>query len=209
VVLGLTVQLDQLGHPDVWVPGLIIGALLAFVIRPLLVAPLLTGSGLHRNEKTFILLAGLKGAVPILLGNFLLAAHLPDAERLYGIVVVVVVFSVVVQGSLVPTFARRLHVPMRDVEPEPWTLGVRLRDEPNGVQRLTVVRGSVADGRTIADLVQLPEGVWISFVVRRGLLVPVGAETVLEADDEALVLADPRDAEETRAVFTDPDPDGH
>ena len=69
-----------------------------------------------------MLFAGLKGAVPILLGDLLLTANLPDAERLYGIVVVVVIFSVVVQGSLVPTVARRLGVPMQPVRPEPWAL---------------------------------------------------------------------------------------
>jgi cell volume regulation protein A len=30
------------------------------------------------------LLAGLKGAVPILIGSFLLAAHIPGARRIYA-----------------------------------------------------------------------------------------------------------------------------
>jgi potassium/hydrogen antiporter len=70
--------------------------------------------------------------VPILLGIFLLEARIPDAQRLYGIIAVVVVFSVVVQGSLIPAAARLLRVRMRSVEPQPWALGVRLRDEPPG-----------------------------------------------------------------------------
>jgi cell volume regulation protein A len=94
-----------------------------------------------------------------------------------------------------------LRVPMREVEPEPWTLGVRLRDEPNGVHRLTVARGSAADGQRIADLSALPEGAWVSFVVRRGQLVPVSADTVLEQADEALVLGDSSVAAKLRAVF--------
>ena len=65
----------------------------------------------------------------------------PGRERLYGIVAVVVVFSVVVQGSLVPAAARLLRVQMRPVEPEPWALGVRLRDEPSDVHRLTIRAG--------------------------------------------------------------------
>jgi potassium/hydrogen antiporter len=65
----------------------------------------------------------------------------PGAERLYGIVAVVVVFSVVVQGNLMPAAARLLHVPMRAVAPEPWALRVRLRDEPSGVHRLTIKPG--------------------------------------------------------------------
>jgi cell volume regulation protein A len=118
IVLGLTVDLAELRHVDVWVPGLIVGAVLAFVIRPILVAGCLSGAGLVGNEKLFVLFAGLKGAVPILLGTFLLTAGLADAKRLYGIVVVVVVFSVVVQGSLIPTVARLLGVPMRAGAPE-------------------------------------------------------------------------------------------
>ena len=204
VVLGLTVNLTDLGRLDVWAPGLALGAVVAFVVRPLLVGPCLLGSGLRRNEQAFVLFAGLKGAVPILLGTFVLTSHITDARRLYGIVVIVVVFSVVVQGSLVPTVARLLHVPMRTLEPEPWALGVRLRDEPSGVHRLTVAAGSTVDGRAINDLHELPEDAWISFLVRGGRLVPVTRNTALHADDEALVLADPDLHAELRLIFEQP-----
>ena len=53
-----------------------------------------------------VLYAGLKGAVSILLGIFLLEAHVPGARRVCGIIAVVVMFSVVVQGSLKPAVAR-------------------------------------------------------------------------------------------------------
>jgi cell volume regulation protein A len=206
VMLGLTIRLGELTDRDVWVPGLVVGAALALVIRPLVVGPLLTGSGLRRNEKAFVTLAGLKGAVPILLGTFLLAEHVADARRLYGIVVVVVVFSVVVQGSLVPALADRLRVPMRVVEPEPWSVGVRLRDEPHGVHRMTVRPGATADGLAIRELDMLPEDAWISVVVRAGRLVRVGPDTTLQAGDEALVLGDPDLADRLRGVFEWPAP---
>ena len=114
VVLGLTVDLAVLGHTDVWLPGLALGALLAVVVRPLVVGLCLLPVSLPRNERAFVLLAGLKGAVPVLLGSFLLAEHVDQADRLYGIVVVVVVFSVVVQGGLVPSAVRRLRLPLRE-----------------------------------------------------------------------------------------------
>jgi cell volume regulation protein A len=142
-------------------------------------------------ERAFVLFAGLKGAVPILLGTFLLSAGVLGARRLYGIVAVAVVFSVVVQGSLVPAAARLLRVPMRPVEPEPWALGVRLRDEPSGVHQLTVTAGSPADGRTIDELAGLPGGAWVSFIVRDGQLVPIKGGTRLRPGDDVLVLADP------------------
>jgi cell volume regulation protein A len=204
VVLGLTIHLGALTSPDVWLAGLAIAVVLAVVVRPLALEPLLAGSGLARHEKSFVMFAGLKGAVPILLGSFIVSEGVADSTRLYGIVVVVVVLSVVVQGSLVPTVAGWLRVPMRIVEPEPWTLGVRLRDEPDGVHRLTVAAGSRAHGRRIDELGSLPESTWISFVVRQGQLVRVGADTMFHEGDEALVLGEPDDTEQLRAVFEDP-----
>jgi potassium/hydrogen antiporter len=191
VALGLTIDLSVIAQADVWIPGLILGAALAFIIRPVLVGLCLIPARLKTNERNFVLFAGLKGAVPILLGSFLLAAHVPGAERLYGIVAVVVVFSVVVQGGLTPAAARLLHVPMRVVEPEPWALGVRLRGEPSGVHRLTIKTGSPADGRTIDDLADLPGDAWVSFIVRDGQLLPIKGDTTLRAADDVLVLAPP------------------
>ena len=191
VVLGLTIDLSVIARADVWIPGLILGAALAVLIRPVLVGLCLIPARLKRSESAFVLFAGLKGAVPILLGSFLVAAHVPGAGRLYGIVAVVVVFSVVVQGSLVPAAARLLHVPMHVIEPEPWALGVQLRDEPTGVHRLTIKPGSAAEGRTIEDLAGLPGDAWVSFIVRDGQLVAITSDTRLKAADDVLVLAPP------------------
>jgi cell volume regulation protein A len=88
----------------------------------------------------------------------------------------------------VPTFARLWQVRMRVVEPEPWALGMRFRDEPEGLHRFVVGRGSTADGATIGDL-PLDEDVWISMVSRAGRLVQVRGTTVLRAGDEVLALA--------------------
>jgi potassium/hydrogen antiporter len=203
-VLGLTIDLNIISRADVWVPGLVLGAALAFVIRPALVGLCLAPTRLGRGQRAFVLFAGLKGAVPILLGSFLLAAGVPGAQRLYGIVAVAVVFSVVVQGGLVPTAARLLRVPMRPVEPEPWALGVRLRDEPSGVHQLTVTAGSPADGRTAGEIADLPGEAWVSFIVRDGQLVPVKADTRLKAGDNVLIQAQPGLHDKLTRAFTLP-----
>ncbi|HET7474404.1 MAG TPA: cation:proton antiporter [Dermatophilaceae bacterium] len=204
VVLGLTVDLQVLSRADVWVPGLLLGLALAVVIRPCCVGLCLAGARLSRNETAFVLFAGLKGAVPILLGSFILLARLPDAQRLYGIVIVVVVFSVVVQGSLVPAATRLLRIPTRTVELEPWALGVRLRDEPSGAHRFTVVADSPADRATIQQLSQLPEDAWISLVVRDQKLLTVRPDSQLRAGDQVLVLGDPDREHVLRAIFERP-----
>jgi cell volume regulation protein A len=203
IVLGLTVGLHTLPDGGAWVIGLTLAVLLTFVVRPLLVGLLLLAVRLAWGERLFVLWAGLKGAVPILLGTFLLTAEVPDASRLYAVIFVVVAFSVLVQGGLVPTVAARLGVPMRTVEPEPWSLGVRFRREPRGLRRYLVVAGSPADGRAIGKL-DLGEDAWISLVIRDGQLIPVQGSTTLRAGDEILALTDPEHTPDLAPVFTAP-----
>ena len=110
--LGLTIELDAIFENNVWLDGLVLAVLLCFVIRPLVVGALLTPVGLSRGERLFVMWSGLKGAVPILLAALALIGGVEDGRTIYGIVFVVVLFSVVVQGTFVPTVAARLRVPM-------------------------------------------------------------------------------------------------
>jgi len=103
VGLGLLVVPSDLIRLDVWLPGLALAVLVGFVVRPLACWPFVLG--LRRPERAFVLLAGLKGAVPLLLGSMLLGQQ--HGHRLFAVTVVVVVLSIVVQGALVPLLARR------------------------------------------------------------------------------------------------------
>ena len=60
--------------------------------------------------------SGLKGAVPILLAAFVVLADVEDAKDVYDLVFVVVLVSVLVQGSTIPLAARRLGIPMRTID---------------------------------------------------------------------------------------------
>jgi len=116
VALGLTVDLSGLADGGVWLDGLIVAAVLALVVRPLVVLVLLAPVRLRWGERLFVTWSGLKGAVPILLAALAVLGEVDESERLYGLVFVVVLCSVVVQGTLVPFAAARLGVPMRRVD---------------------------------------------------------------------------------------------
>jgi potassium/hydrogen antiporter len=113
VALGLTVNVSQLSENNIWLDGLILAVALAFIARPLGLAPLLAPLQLRTGEKLFIAWSGLRGAVPILLAAFAILAEVDDARRLYEIVFVVVGFSVIVQGATIPFVASRFGVRMR------------------------------------------------------------------------------------------------
>lgn len=203
VMLGLTIDLQALAPTWVWLTGLVLAALLAVVIRPLLCGALLWPVRLRASERLFVLWAGLKGAVPIVLGVFIVQGGVPGARHMYEIIFVVVAFSVIIQGGTVPAAARRLKIPLRTVEPEPWSLGIRFQQEPEGLHRCTISPGSAADGTAIGDL-PMAEDAWISLVIRVGHLVPAHASTVLQAKDEIVVLAPAEQAAQLSQLFTMP-----
>jgi potassium/hydrogen antiporter len=205
-LLGLTIELHSLARHWVWLAGLVLAVLLALVIRPLLVGLLLWPVRLRRGERLGVLWAGLKGAVPILLGAFIVEAGAPGAQRLYEIIFVVVAFSVIVQGGTVPWLLRRLRVPLRTIEPEPWSLGIRFQHEPEGLHRFVVAPGAAADTTRVSEL-PVSEDTWISFIIRDGRLVPIRPDVTLRAGDEAVVLSADPDAAGLGALFTEPSPD--
>ena len=98
-----------------------------------------------------------------------------------------------------PALARRLNIPLRTIEPEPWSSASASAKNPRACTATTSPRAAAA-GTPIGDL-PLPEGAWISFIVRDGHLVPAQAETVLRAADEVLVLAPGKDEPGLRELF--------
>ncbi len=186
LALGLTVDLAAIPAED-WLGGLAILLVLAVVIRPLVVAVTLSRSSLARNEKAFIAWSGLKGAVPILLAAFAVLGDVPDSQRIYHVVFVVVLGSVVIQGGMVPAVAAYLRIPMQLQPALPWELSVRLAEPPRDRVELAVEAGSRAEGTPLADL-PLGEQAWVTLVVRDAHAVPPRPELVLQALDVVFLL---------------------
>jgi cell volume regulation protein A len=189
VLLGLTIHVDKLTAGNAWVIGLVLAVLLTFVVRPLATLPMLMMTKLSPGERGFVAFAGLKGAVPVLLGALAVTGGVDDATRIYAVIFVVVALSVFLQGGAIPFAARLCRVHMRVIEQEPWSLGVRLREEPGHARRFVVAGGSSIDGCAIGDL-PFGEIAWISIVIRDGTLLHLRPDTTLEQGDEALVLSD-------------------
>jgi potassium/hydrogen antiporter len=187
--LGLSVGYSDLDEASVWLEGLALAILLAFVIRPLAIAPLLAPVRLNRGERLFVLWGGLKGAVPILLGSLAVLEEVDESARIYGIIFVVVLFSVIVQGGSVPFAADRLHVPFRRVDHDlAEVLEWVVRDD------------AFANGRSVAEL-PLGERAWVAVLIRDGRPEPFGPQTVLEPGDRVHVYCQPEDAAALGRIF--------
>jgi potassium/hydrogen antiporter len=187
--LGLSVGYSELDEASVWLEGLALAAILAFVARPLALAPLLAPVRLTRGEKLFVVWGGLKGAVPILLGSLAVLSGVEESGRIYGIVFVVVLFSVVVQGSTIPLAAQRLRVPFR-----------RLDYDLAEVVEFVVRDDAFANGRRLDEL-PLGERAWVGVLIREGRPKAFGPQTVLEPGDRVHVYCHPQTAAALERIF--------
>jgi potassium/hydrogen antiporter len=188
VALGLTVSIGGLSG-RVWGEGIALALVLALLARPLVVVGTLATAHLRRTERAFIAWAGLKGAVPILLAAFAVLGGVTGAERVYGIVFVVVLLSVIGQGTLVPLVARVVNIPMHERPSLPWQLAVGLTEEPQGAREFIVSRGSRADDHEIRDL-PLGEHAWVTLIVRNGAALQPSGSLRLCAGDRVLMLTE-------------------
>ena len=189
VALGLSIAISDLGEFGVWSDGLLLALILAVAARPLAVGPLLLLSRLRMGERLFIVWAGLKGAVPILLGALAVIAGVKGAERLYGMVFVVVLFSVIVQGASIPYAARKLHIQFRRVDHDlAEILEFVVRDD------------AFANGRRVQEL-PLGERASLGVLIRDDRPRTIDGNVVLETGDRVHVYCQPDDAAAIRRIF--------
>jgi cell volume regulation protein A len=187
--LGLSIGYSDLDDASVWVEGLVLAVILALVIRPLAVAPLLAPARLSRGEKVFVVWGGLKGAVPILLGALAVLAGVDDAGRIYGIVFVVVLFSVVVQGATIGLAADKLQVPFRRVD-----------YDLSEVREFVLRDDAFASGRRVGQM-PLGDRAWVGVLIRDGRPIAFGPQTVLQPGDRVHVYCQPDDAAALERIF--------
>lgn len=116
LLLGLLVTPSTL--VDTLVPGFGVALVLIFLARPLAVWLCLWPFHFSAREKWFISWVGLRGAVPIVLALFPLLAGIAQAELLFNIAFVVVLVSLLTQGTTIGLMARRLEVAMPDPRDE-------------------------------------------------------------------------------------------
>ncbi|WP_299955719.1 potassium/proton antiporter [uncultured Modestobacter sp.] len=186
VLLGLLVSPSRL--PDALLPALLIGGALLLVARPLSVLLSLVWFRMPFSQQLFVSWAGLRGAVPIVLATFPIAAAVPGATRVFDTVFVLVVVFTVVQGWSLPAMARLLRIATpvtpRDIDVESAPL-----DELGAeLMQLRVPESSRLHGVYLPEL-RLPQDSAVVLVVRDGRPFVPDRDTRLMRGDQALLVS--------------------
>lgn len=117
LLLGLLVTPHRL--LEHLLPALGVAAVLMLVARPAAVALCLAPLRFGAREIGFVSWVGLRGAVPIVLALFPVIAGVDDERALFDVAFVVVLASLLLQGTTIPWAARRSRVALPDAADEP------------------------------------------------------------------------------------------
>jgi potassium/hydrogen antiporter len=190
IVLGLLVFPSDLPH--VAFAGVGLAAALMFVARPIAVWASTS------RERALLGWAGLRGAVPIVLGTFVLSSHVESAETIFNAVFFVVLVSVVLQGTTLEWFAGRLGLvggPTPSHPPLEVTRAGTLDLEEFRVDAHHAIAGAAV--REIG----LPREALVAVVVRGDDAIPPRGGTRIEAGDVLFVLVPHGKRPEVEDVF--------
>ncbi|PXY19746.1 potassium/proton antiporter [Prauserella muralis] len=186
VLLGLFASPERLLHSIV--PGLVAGAIVLLIARPVSVLISAAPFRVPWREQVFLSWAGLRGAVPIVLATIPLAEGVDGAQRLVDAVFVLVIVFTLLQGALLGPLARLLGL-TRDAEPEEIGVDAAPLDELGAVLlQIRIQPGSRLHGVYLAEL-RLPQGAGVSLVVRQGRGFTPQDTTRLQERDQLLVVA--------------------
>jgi cell volume regulation protein A len=178
LLLGLLVTPSSMG--GVLLPAMGVALVLMFVARPLAVWLCLLPFHFNAQETWFISWVGLRGAVPIVLALFPLLAGTPQAGLLFNVAFVVVLASLLTQGTTIAWAARRLGVALPDPEDERQVRAVFLDFALDPALPISTVCGFY--GLPPPEQAELAVAEWIETQLRRppvaGDSVPLGAATL-------------------------------
>jgi len=188
IVLGLLVFPKQLIAPAVIFPSIALALILIFVARPVSVWLSLLPFDYDWREKAFISIAGLKGAVPIILATYPLVAGIESANAIFNIVFFAVLLSTLIQGSALTWVAKRLELNEKETSVFNTVIEFMSIGKPNAeIIEVKLPAHHPFIGKTIAG-VSLPDEFLVTAIIRNEKIVTPRGETVFEENDQLLLL---------------------
>ncbi len=182
-LLGLLSSPSELPH--VAKEGLAIALFLTFAARPLAIFGILGAFKCCLKQQIFVAWSGMRGAASIVFAIMAMTGTGALVHDVFHIVFFIVLFSILVQGTLLPSAAGFLN--MIDTHGDVMkTFNDYTEKIPVNFLQFTLQEGHSWQGRTVSDIVLPPESLLVLILRGKERLVPQG-DTVLKVGD-TLVL---------------------
>ncbi len=178
-LLGLLSFPSQL--PQVALTGLLIALFLTFVARPLVVFGLLSPLRCGVRQMLLVSWAGMRGAASIVFAIMAVINPAVTDNDIFHIVFFIVLFSILLQGSLLPYAARLLR--MTDEEGDVMKTFTDYVDEiPIQFIRSVIAAGHPWVGRCVKDIEFPPDSLLVLLIRAGEKLIPNGTTELMEGD---------------------------
>lgn len=172
--------------PKIALTGLAIALFLTVFARPAAVFAILAPFRSKPNQMALVSWAGMRGAASIVFAIMAVTGSSNIANDIFSIVFFIVLFSILIQGSLLPLFARL--VKMSDAEGDVMKTFNDYADEvPVQFIQLVLHAGHPWENKEIKSLNMPPDTILVLVLRGEKHIVPNG-KTVLRADD-VLILS--------------------
>lgn len=166
--------------------GVAISLFLIFIARPVAVFSILHFFNASLKEKIFVSWVGLRGAASLVFAIYAITSGVNIENDIFHIVFFVALFSVTIQGTLIPKIARKLDL----IDNETSVLKTFTdykEDTRTSLVEVTILKSSSICNKAVVDS-NIPEDILI-VMIKRGseVLIPNGSTMILPKD--TLVIA--------------------
>lgn len=158
-----------------------ISMFLVFIARPVATFLILKPFGYSRNEKLFVSWVGLRGAASLVFAIYAMTYGVKIENDIFHIIFFVALFSVAIQGTLIPILAKKL-----DLVDNSTTVFKTFNDYTGEMSskliELTIYKDSDWVNKSIMDA-DIPNEILIVMIKRKDeIIIPKGASIIEEGD---------------------------
>ncbi len=198
LILGLLVNFKEGFNSTL--QAFYIALILIFIARP--IAVFLICLPFKRNVKETLMVSwvGLRGAAPIVLATFPLAAKIPNAYEIFNIVFFVVLISVLLQGTTIPFIAKLLKVDAPIEVDHSSVLEYEAKNTNNKIFEFQIPKYSAVIDKQLFEI-NLPENALVSLVYQDGKYIVPGGNTQLKENDTLFILADVNNEDKIKDII--------
>lgn len=184
-MLGLLSFPSQLPH--VILPALMIALFLTFVARPAAIFLILTPFGSTRNQQLLVSWAGLRGAASIVFATMAIISPINMEVDIFNITFLIVLFSILLQGSLIPFAARKLNM-LDDSADVMKTFTDYVDEVPVRFIQFSILKNHPWSEQAVKDILLPPDTILV-LLLRKGQKIVPNGNTILLPEDVLILSA--------------------